>query len=145
MVKKRMDGGEMSELRRAAILVWHYQRIGGREASLATEITEAEQAQRVERFRLELQKIVGTDEIRLRINGGCVEAEVEDLRFISFEFISPKQEQWTLVTLLGRCPACGVETMSPPLYNLVGLGRMLEKFEPGFAHSCRGQQHSVQK
>lgn len=133
------DRGEIPELRTAAILVWHYQQVeGGGEAWAAMLKTKEEQSQRVETFRAELYRIVGTrDDIRLRINGGCVEAEIEDLRFVALESTTAKtQERMTLVTLLGRCPSCGVETMSEPLFNLANLGRMLEKFEPVYEHIC---------
>jgi hypothetical protein len=132
-----MNGEESSDLRIAAIALWHYQRMEAGEVGSAASATASEQARRVERFRAELQRIVGErEDISLKINGGCVEAEVEDLRFIAYEFLSPKQEQWTLVTLLGRCPVCGVETMSKPFYNLAGLGKMLENFEPSYSHLC---------
>ena len=40
---------------------------------------EAEQSRRVERFRAELHRIVGErDGISFKVNGGCVEAKVED-------------------------------------------------------------------
>jgi hypothetical protein len=137
-----MDSGKTSELRRAAILVWHYQFTGAKEASSAAEITEAEQIQRIERFRLELQKIVGeTDEIKFMINGGCIEAEIEDLRFVALE-CPPlgKQEPLTLITLLGRCASCGAEALSRPFYNFAGLGKVLERFEPGRWHLCYMQR-----
>ena len=132
------NSGEIFELRWVAIFVWHHQRMSGREARLATEQAEAERALRAERFRLELQRIVGErDDISLRINGGCIEAQVDDLRFVAYEIPShTKPEKLILVSLLGRCSCCGVETMSEPFYNLAGLGKMLERFEPISLHFC---------
>lgn len=139
MNREDIDSNDMSdELRTAAILVWHYQRMRGSEAWAAAMETNAEQRRRVERFRAELHSIVGKrEDISLKVNGGCVEAEIEGLRFVSLE-IPPFRNQGhlTLVTLLGRCPMCGAETMSEPLHNLAGLGRMLEMFEPIQAHLC---------
>ena len=45
-----MSSETTSELRLMAITLWHYQNMGAKEARLAAEATEAEQAQRVERF-----------------------------------------------------------------------------------------------
>jgi hypothetical protein len=116
--------------------------MGGREASLAAEVTEAEQVRRIEQFRSELQRIVGErDDISLKINGGCVEATVDDLQFLSYEFTIPKtKEHYMLVSLLGRCSSCGVLTRSKPFANLPSLGKMLEKFEPSYEHFCRSIQ-----
>lgn len=135
---ENIDSSKGQELRTAAILVWHYQQMGGGEAWAATENTKAEQTRRVERFRAELHRIIGQrDDISFTANGGCIEAEVEDLRFVAFEIPSHhKQEQLILVTLLGRCPSCGVETMSEPFHSFAGLGKMLERFEPIQAHLC---------
>lgn len=132
---------ENTELSTAAIAIWHYWRMeekSGKEAWTATLATRAAQLQRIDMFRAELQRLFGErSDITLRLNGGCVEAEVEDLRFIAYEFPAPKgREHVMLVTLLGRCPCCGVETMSEPFYNLAGLGKMLENFKPIHQHSC---------
>jgi hypothetical protein len=137
-VSNDMGHQRASELRIIAISIWHYQHMGAQEARLAADLTEAERVQRIERFRTELHRIVGErDDIILKTNGGCIEAEIEDLRFVSFEIPAPNtKESVTLVTLLGRCPACGEETASEPVFNLAGLGRILEKFEPGRWHYC---------
>src|SRR5205085_3648402 len=125
----RMIEEGLSELRLAAIIVYHHWH--SEEMSMtvreATEATAAEHRRRIEVFRIELKRIIrGRDDISFRINGGCVEAEVEDLRFASLELTpSEKQEPVSLVTLLGRCPHCGTETISEPIYNLAGLGEML--------------------
>lgn len=123
---------ERSSLRQIAIMVW---RILSPEARNGIE---AEQHQRMERFHAELQRIVGDGfDIRIIVNGGCLEAVIEDLRFVAYEFVIPKnQEPITAVTLLGRCPTCGVETMSKPFFNLEGLGKTLEMFEPTLEHYC---------
>lgn len=139
---------ENIELRTAAIAVWHYSRmkeIRGQEAWTATVETNAVQQQRIERFRSELYRVVGErDDIRLKINGGCVEADVEDLRFVALELTASKsQEHQTVVTLLGRCPSCGTETMSEPIYNLAGLGKMLERFKPILDHFCLSRQSAL--
>lgn len=125
-------------LRQVAIMVWH---VWSPEAKAAKEVTEAAQERRIESFRTELQRIIGDKfDINIRINGGCVEAKIEDLSFIAFEIPTHnKQEYVTLVTLLGRCPSCGVATMSEPIYNLPGLGKMLESFEPFHKHVCLRQ------
>jgi hypothetical protein len=129
---------ESSELRLAAILVWRHEHLGERGTTLAVEAIKAREAQRIERFRDALLMIFrGIDEISFRINGGCIEAEIEDLRFVALEFpASGQQEPLMAVTLLGRCPSCGVEMMSEPFYNLPGLGRMLEEFKPLYQHFC---------
>lgn len=133
------------ELRTAAIAVWHYWRMegkGGGEAWAATLETEAKQSQRVEQFRAELYRIVGEREnVKFRLNGGCVEAVVEDLWFLSYEYITPQiKEPYMMVSLLGRCPSCGVATRSEPIANLAGLGKMLESFKPACEHFCLSQQ-----
>ena len=105
---------------------------------------EAEQSRRVKRFRAELHRIVGErDGISFKVNGGCVEAKVEDLRFVALEYTASKKRRgMPLVVLLGRCPSCGVETISEPFYSLAGLGKMLENFEPISAHFCPSRQRS---
>lgn len=128
-------------LRMAAIAVWRYQSVEGASAkTLQTVLSEvkAEESQRIERFRAELRRVVGErDDISFRVNGGCVEAEVEDLRFVALEIRVPKTKEWlSLVTLLGRCPSCGVETVTEPIRSLTGLGERLEKFEPIKEHGC---------
>lgn len=126
-------------LREAAILVWHHQRTGdGREAWEAMLETEAKQSRRVEQFRSELHRIVGErDDISVRVNGGCVEADIEGLQFAGLEVTGgSEREGQTLVTLLGRCPSCGAMTMSEPFDTFGGLGKMLEKFQPISEHFC---------
>lgn len=137
-----MNGGWIGHerttgLRKAAILVWHHQRTGdGRQAWEAMLETEAKQSMRVERFRSELHKIVGErDDIIFMVNGGCIEAEVEDLHFAGLEVTASRGNgEQTLVTLLGRCPSCGALTMSEPFETFGGLGKILEKFQPISEH-----------
>jgi hypothetical protein len=138
MSEASVDSGETSELRKAAILVWHHQRAAGSEAWAAMLKTTAEQARRLDIFRTELHRILGErTDICFRINGGCVEADVEDLRFVALEFPAYElRENLPLVTLLGRCPQCGVEIVSEPFHSFAGLGKMLERFEPIYHHSC---------
>lgn len=133
--------GETPELRTAAIAVWHFWHMQGKsggEAWTAMLETEAKQSRRLEQFRSELFKIVGErEDICFRLNGGCVEAVVEDLRFISYELTTPRmKEPYMMVSLLGRCACCGTETRSEPVVNLAGLGKLLESFEPAFEHFC---------
>ena len=138
MNREGSDSNEMPELRMAAIAVWHYQRMEAKDAWAATLKMNAEQSHRVEQFRTELYRIIGErDDISFRVNGGCVEAEVEDLRFVALE-LTPQhdQEMLTLVTLLGRCPLCSMETISEPIFNLAGLGELLERFKPIGHHFC---------
>lgn len=137
----RADTGSRGtpELRTAAIAVWHYQQLmGAKDSWAATLKTMEEQLRRVEQLRQELHRIVGKrDDIIFRVNGGCIEAEVEDLRFVALELTACKsQEPQTVVTLLGRCSLCGIETISEPFFTLGGLGKMLESFQPINAHSC---------
>jgi hypothetical protein len=138
-----MSNEEPSELRLAALIVWHFWRTVGTSIapSDATEAIEAEQRRRIESFRTELQRIIGEGlDIKIRINGGCVEAEIEDLRFVALELPTlGKQGYTTLVTLLGRCPSCGVEAMSEPIFNFVGLGKQLEQFVPILDHYCHAR------
>lgn len=119
----------------AAILSWYY---WCPEARAAHEKTDMEWKSRVERFRSALAQIFGGKcDFQITHNGGCIETEIEGLRLIGYEFTTKlTTEICTMVTLLGRCPSCGVETMSEPFENLAGLGRMLEKFEPICKHSC---------
>jgi hypothetical protein len=138
---------ETEELRMVAIVLWRYQHIEGeRKKKPETVMLEvkAEEERRIERFRAELRRIVGErDDIGFKVNGGCVEAEVEDLRFVALEYTVPKtRKRMALVTLLGRCPSCGVEAISEPIYNLAGLGERLERFEPISEHCCHSQQRS---
>lgn len=130
-----MSSEPSSDLRLAAIISWH---LWCPEARAARETTEAIQNQRIERFRAELVRIFGDSyDIDIKINGGCVEAVIDDLRFLAYEIIIPKtKEIYTAVSVLGRCPSCGVSTMSKPFSNLAGLGKMLEKFEPTHEHYC---------
>jgi len=132
---------ETPELRTAAIAVWHYWHMDGKngsEAWAAMLETKARQSRLVEQFRAELFKIVGEREgISFKLNGGCVEAVVEDLHFISYELTTPRmKEPCMMVSLLGRCPSCGTETRSEPVVNLAGLGKQLECFEPAYEHFC---------
>lgn len=140
-----INSSETPELRTAAIAVWHYWRMegkDGREAWAATIETKAKQSEVVEQFRVELYKIVGErEDISFKINGGCVEAVVEDLRFISYKPINHQiKEPCMMVSLLGRCPSCGVETRSVPIVNLAGLGKLLENFEPAYEHFCSARE-----
>lgn len=140
-----IGSAETPGLRTVAILVWHHHCTGdGREAWAAMLGTEAEQSRRVEWFRTELRQIIGErDDIKFRISGGCVEAEVEDLRFVVLDYSFSQAGEWSpLIRLLGRCPSCGAETVSEPLYNLAGLGRMLARFEPVSEHFCLSRRPS---
>jgi hypothetical protein len=124
-----------------AIILWRYQHIEGERKKKPQAVileVKAEEERRIERFRAELCRIVGErDDIGFKVNGGCVEAEVEDLRFVALEYTIPKtRKRMALVTLLGRCPSCGVEAISEPIYNLSGLGERLERFEPIQEHLC---------
>jgi hypothetical protein len=135
------DSGGTPELRTVAIIVWLVQHVGGKQAWAEMLKSKEEQSRRVEVFRAELCRIVGQrDDISFKVNGGCVEAKVEDLRFVSLE--SPSHQangSQTVVTLLGRCSSCGIETGSGPIYTMAGLGKMLEKFEPASSHACYKQ------
>lgn len=132
-----MNDKDSSFMRLAAIGTWH---CACPEARAASEAREAEESRRIENFRREMQKIAGYNfDLKITINGGCLEAVVDDLRFAAYEINSSKTEEClTVVTLLGRCSNCGVETMSEPFYDLAGLGKMLEKFEPIPWHYCKG-------
>jgi len=129
------DSEQLSELRLAAILSWYY---WCPEARAASEKTDAEQRERIRRFRAELINIFGSKcQIRISINGGCLEAQIEDLRLVAYEYISPlTKEPSTMVSLLGRCVSCGAEAMSEPFLDLSGLGKMLERFRPSERHLC---------
>lgn len=138
---------ETEGLRMVAIVLWRYQHIEGegkKEPQAVMLEVKTEQARRIERFRAELRRVVGErDDISFRVNGGCVEAQVEDLRFVALEYTVPKtRKRLALVTLLGRCPSCGAETMSEPIYNLSGLGERLERFAPISEHCCPSHQRS---
>jgi hypothetical protein len=130
-----MSEKEQSFMRQVAIGTW---RLVCPEARAAGEARDAEERRRIESFRRELQKIAGYNvDFNITVNGGCLETVVDDLRFVAYEITSPEREEcWTLVTLLGRCPSCGVETISEPIQDLMQLGKMLEKFEPFHQHPC---------
>lgn len=130
-----MDDGQLSHLRLAALLSWYY---WCPEARAESERTEAEREGRVNRFRVELAKVFG-DKLHatITINGGCIEAVIEDLRLAAYEFTdSLTGEARAMVSLLGRCASCGAEAMSEPFCDLSGLGKMLERFEPSERHLC---------
>jgi len=133
-----MSDQQLSFLREAALLSWYYQ---CPEARAARETTEAERKGRMKRFRAELAKIFGDKcEINISINGGCIEAAIDDLRLVAYEFTVPlTKEPRTMVSLLGRCSSCGVETLSEPFVDLAGLGKSLEKFEPIREHFCHSR------
>jgi len=130
-----MSDGELSHLRLAALLSWYY---WCPEARAAREKTEAELRRRIDRFRAELLKIFGhKSDLSISINGGCIEAVIEDLRLVAYEFTAPlTKEARTMVSLLGRCSSCGAETLSEPFVDLAGLGKWLERFEPFSEHFC---------
>lgn len=130
-----MSEKEQSFMRQVAIGTW---RVLCPEARVAGEARDNEEKRRIEIFRRELQRIAGYNvDFNITINGGCLEAIVDDLRLVAYEMTSPKtEERWTMVTLLGRCSVCGVETLSEPFCSLEGLGKMLEKFEPIRWHCC---------
>jgi hypothetical protein len=133
--ERDMSDEQISDLRLAAILSWYY---WCPEARAAHEKTKAERESRIERFRAELAKIFGSKcEMQISINGGCIEAVIEDLRLAAYEFTSPvTKEPRMMVSLLGRCSNCGAETLSEPVSDLAGLGERLEKFEPIYEHYC---------
>jgi hypothetical protein len=132
-----MGDKELSFMRQVAISTW---RCLCPEAKKAAEAKEAEEKKRIENFRQELQKIAGHKvDFDITINGGCLEAVVDDLRFVAYEITAPTEERWTLVTLLGRCPSCGIETISEPVQDLARLGKILEEFVPITHHFCTGK------
>lgn len=133
-----MSDQQLSFLRAAALLSWYYQ---CPKARAEREKTEEERRGRIARFRDALTKIFGDKcEINISINGGCIEAAIEDLRLVAYEFTMPlTQEPRTMVSLLGRCASCGVETLSEPADDLAGLGKILEKFEPIREHGCKAR------
>lgn len=135
MSRENTDSRQLSHLRLAAILSWYYR---CPEARAAHEKTEADLSERISRFRAELVKIFGSKyHISISVNGGCLEAVVEDLRLLAYEYVSsPAKEPRSMVSLLGRCASCGVEAMSEPFCDLSGLGKMLERFEPSERHLC---------
>ena len=119
----------------AALLSWYY---WCPEARAASEKTEVEREERIKNFRSTLARVFGNKyDFRITINGGCLETEIEGLRLTAYEFAPTlKTENTMMVALLGRCPSCGVETMSSPFITLAGLGRILENFEPISRHTC---------
>jgi hypothetical protein len=137
-----MSEEQLSHLRLAALLSWYY---WCPEARAASERTETERRERVERFRSSLVRIFGGKyDFRITVNGGCIETEIEGLRLLAYEVTpSQKTETSTMVTLLGRCPSCGVETMSETFIDLGGLGKQLERFEPIYDHFCLSRQRSA--
>lgn len=79
---------ESSVLRMAAIGTWHY---GQPEAKAEWKAADAELERRIQRFREEIERIVGKGfDFKITINGGCLEALIEDVRFIALEFTSSK-------------------------------------------------------
>ena len=42
------------------------------------------------------------------------------------------------LTLIGMCPTCQQETTSPPIDSAADLGKVLERFAAGKAHTCSG-------
>jgi hypothetical protein len=137
--ERDMSDEQLSDLRLAALLSWYY---CCPEARAAHEKMKAECKSRIERFRAELMKIFGSKcEMQISINGGCLEARIEDLRLAAYEFTSPvTKEPRMMASLLGRCSNCGAETFSEPFVNLAGLGEQLEKFEPIYAHCCTARR-----
>jgi hypothetical protein len=137
-----MSRKESPELRIVAILLWRLEHFGEPGTEAAAEAIKARDEQRMERFRDALGMIFRrTDEISFRINGGCIEAKIEGLRFVSLEFPARGNHvPSTAVTLLGRCSSCGAEVMSETIHSLSELGKMLEKFEPIRWHACYGAQ-----
>jgi hypothetical protein len=129
-----MSEKEQSFMRQVAIGTW---RCFCPEARVAGEARDAEEKRRIENFRRELQKIAGYNvDFNITVNGGCLEVIVDDLRFVAYETTSNEEQHRTLVTLLGRCSFCGIETISAPFEDLAGLGKMLEKFAPISNHLC---------
>lgn len=137
-MSKAMSREEAPEMRTIAILLWRLEQFGERGTEAAAEAIKARDEQRIERFREAMKMIFyRTDEIRFKINGGCVEAEIEGLRFVGLEFPARDNgEASTAATLLGRCPSCGAEVMSEMIHSLAHLGKILEKFEPIRWHYC---------
>jgi hypothetical protein len=137
-----MSDEQLPDLHVAAILSWYY---WCPEARADSERTEAERRERVERFRSALVCIFGGKyDFRITVNGGCIETEIEGLRLLAYEVTpSQKTETRTMVTLLGRCPSCGVEAMSETFIDLSGLGKQLERFEPIYDHFCLSRRRSA--
>ena len=131
-----MGGESASVLRQYALIMWHLSSAADHMAALRAG--EAERQRRMGSFRAELRRIVGADfDITVTINGGCVEAVIEDLRFAAFEYAGPDDsDPVVMATLLGRCPRCGLETPSEPIQDLAELGKLLERFVPIFTHPC---------
>src|SRR5205823_4384803 len=75
---------------------------------------------------------------RLDFDGVAPIASIEGLRF----GLCPRDydsQYGTLpghLYLLGRCPDCGAEAESPPVYSLAALGQLIEKFAVDRTHHC---------
>jgi uracil-DNA glycosylase len=144
-VKTQDDGGETPDLCTGSLFLYYLRRCErGSEAWAAALEAKAEQSRRVELFRAELCRIIGErEDIVFRLSGGCIEAEVEGLRFATLERHAPRwRGDSARVALVGRCPACGVETVSEPFDGLAGLGEMLASFAPAREH-FRSLRHRV--
>jgi len=117
------------------------------EAKATSKAREAEELRRIKSFRKKLQKIAGDNfDINITTNGGCLEAVIDDLHFVAYEITASKtDEHCPSVTLLGRCPSCGVQTMSEPFEDLLGLAKMLEQFLPIFNHYCLAPSSNIDR
>src|ERR1044071_7497490 len=105
-----MSYKEQSFIRTLAIATW---RCLNPKPLDAAEARNAEESKRVERFCRELRKIAGENfDIDVTVNGGCLEAIIDDLRFVAYEVTPTGEVHYTVLTVLGRCPSCGVEVIS---------------------------------
>ena len=127
-----MSGTAGLTLRQKAALAWERERPMREAARLEKRV------KLLSAVREKLTKIFGLEyEIKVGVEqDGKVIAAVEDLRFTtitySLEFIT--------ISLVERCPRCGIDLPIGPVSDLTDIGELLAEFEAGKLHECEQTQ-----
>lgn len=123
-----MTGTHEMTLRQKAALAWQQERPMREAARLEKRV------KLISAVREKLTRIFGSEyEVKVGVEtDGKIVAIVEDLRFTtitySLEFIT--------ISLVERCPGCGLDLPIGPVTNLADVGELLADFQAGKLHDC---------
>lgn len=129
-----MSGAAGLTLRQKAALAWERERPMREAARLEKRV------KLLSVVREKLTRIFGPEyEIRVGVEpDGKVIAAVEDLRFTTISY----SLEFITLSLVERCPRCGVDLPIGPVTDLADIGELLAEFEAGNLHECEQTQAS---
>ncbi|MDQ3816337.1 MAG: hypothetical protein M3362_01440 [Acidobacteriota bacterium] len=115
-------------VRQKAALAWE------RERPMREAARLEKRAKMISAAREKLTRIFGAEhEIKVGVEvDGKVIALVEDLRFTTISYYA----EIITVSLVEKCPICGLDLPLGPVSNLADVGELLAQFEAGMLHDC---------